>query len=127
MNEFQYCVGATFPFYGVDGHCFKIGGFVFEAMEDEVFGEQRSHLGEVVFAADRNQLLFFSQPLALVTVRLVTGEYWPNITTQDTTGEFYELVGEDEHVWVRFGTLYADECYPDFRFEYHPKCQFLAM
>lgn len=55
---------------------------------------------------------FFKEPIAKVQIR----------ERDEYNGDGgYELVDVDGHVWLAFGTNYADSYYPRFYFEYNPK------
>ncbi len=102
---FDDLIGKKMKFYGVDNNCFKLGNQVFEAVEDEDDG-YRSYLDSVQLL-DTDRLIFFDRPLD--TVQVVD------------QGDWFILLGKDDHVWLRFGTDYADDYYPMFVFEYTPK------
>lgn len=111
MN-FEKAVGEVFGFYGIDGNTFKLGGHVFEAVEDENDG-YRSMLGEVATRDNPSGLIFFKRSIAKVKV-----------VETNNSHEFvgYELVDvEDGHVWLRLGTDEYDDYYPCFIFSYQPK------
>jgi len=100
----------TFKFYGVCNNLYKLNDVVWEAMEDESDG-YRSYLESIV-RVDGDRGIFFSSPLATVTVEKST-EY---------PDDGFKLVDiEDGHVWLEVGTDNYDDYYPCFRFEYHPK------
>jgi len=109
-TKFESLVGQEFGFYGVDNNAFKIGRFVFEALEDEDDG-YRSYLGSVE-VKDPEGLIFFGRSVAKVRLE----EY--------SFGDFegYRLVDVvGGHVWLKFGTDHAYDYYPCFIFEYLPK------
>lgn len=103
-------------FYGVDGYAFKLGDQVFEAVEDPSDG-YRSYLGSIELAKT-DGLIFFDQPLDMVTVRAVRTDDHGRHTGFDG----YEMISvADGHVWLRIGTEDWDDYYPLFIFEYHPR------
>ena len=107
---FEDLVGKTFGFFGVDCNAFKLGGLVFEAIEDEDDG-YRSYFTSVE-VKDPTGLIFFKTEVAEVTVA--------RYLDQDFDG--YELVDvRDGHVWLRLGTDSSDQYYPMFTFRYWPK------
>lgn len=110
--EFEKTVGKVFGFYGVDVNAFKLGGSVFEAMENADDG-YRSMLDTVSTKTDPSGCIFFKRALAKVRVEVV-----------DEANYFsgYRLVDvADGHVWLRLGTNLMDDYYPCFAFEYQPK------
>ena len=108
-----YREGKVYRFYGVDNNCFKLNNSVFEAVEDEDNG-YRSYL-DTVELSDKENLIFFDAPLALVTVQDIgEGELGED--------RGYRLVDAvDGHIWLQFYTDNTDDYYPCFRFEYEPK------
>lgn len=109
MN-FENAVDKVFGFYGVDGNAFKLGGHVFEAVEDPSDG-YRSMLREVA-EKDPSGLIFFRRPLAKVQVKRVDEGNFEGYVVVDVT---------DDHVWLRLGTDHSDDYYPCFIFAYQPK------
>lgn len=106
--DFENTVGRVFGFYGVDGLAFKLGRYVFEAVENEDDG-YRSYL-DTVRRASADGLIFRNRPLARVRVE----------DHDDYTG--YKLVDvTDGYVWLEVGTNHDDEYYPSFVFHYSPK------
>lgn len=114
-GEFDALVGQELPFYGVDGHCFKIGDTVWHAAEDESDG-YRSYLG-CIEVVPLNNLIFF--PLPLATVRVESFDELPEGACDRDEG--FRLVDSDGHIWLRVGTNDYDDYYPYFVFEYTPK------
>lgn len=106
---FESLIGQEFGFYGVDCNRFKIGRYVFEAVEDPDDG-YRSYLRSVE-VTNPEGLVFF--PRAIAKVRL--GE-------TDGYDRLYFLTDvNDGHVWLTFGTRDAQDYYPCFAFEYTPR------
>lgn len=111
-SKFSELVGQVVEFYGVDNNafCVKLSGTdsrrAFEAMEDENDG-YRSMCEEVVSVPLKGHI-FFGRPIANVLVQV------------DDEIDGYRLVdAKTMHVWLRMGTLYLDEYYPAFCFEYN--------
>lgn len=105
--------GLEANFYGVDGNCFKLDTFVFEAVEDPEDG-YRSCMSEVRMADSTEGLIFFQTPLARIRVTDQVDRH------SDFDG--YALVDiEDGHVWLSFGTEDVGDYYPSFTFYYSPK------
>lgn len=113
MTEFKDIVGKRFGFYGVDGNRFKLGRWVFEALEDEEDG-YRSHLKDIE-RRDHSDAIFFKRVLAVVKV----------IEFEETEGygdEGWRFVDvKDGHVWLEIGTNNVDDYYPCFYFRYNAK------
>jgi hypothetical protein len=108
---FDEVVGKTFKFYGVHDTFFKIGRYIFEAIEDENDG-YRSYLDSVETRSDEN-LVFLGRSFATVIVEAVEdGPYFNGFVLRDST---------DGHIWLKFGTDNADDYYPCFIFEYQTK------
>lgn len=104
--EFTDMIGGEYKFYGVDNHCFKVGFYTFEAVEDPDDG-YRSWM-DCIKVKDDNELIFFRTSLA--TVKL------------EQFDEIYQLTDvEDGHIWLQFGTERSDEYYPYFVFAYQPR------
>ena len=106
MN-FDDTIDNTYKFYGVYDMMFKIGPYIFEAVEDPDDG-YRSYLTSVEVRTDE-KLVFLGKSFATVRVEELN------------EGEFggYQLVDvEDGHRWLKFGTDYADDYYPCFVFRY---------
>jgi hypothetical protein len=103
-------VGQKLLFYGVDGNYFKLGNFIFEAVEDKDDG-YRSMCKEVHTVKNTPNLIFQSRHLTTVTINIIN----------QSTFVGYNLIDEDEHVWLRIGTDYNDRYYPYFIFTYRPK------
>jgi hypothetical protein len=120
--DFDDLIDKPLMFYGVDNHTFKLGDYVFEAMEDENDG-YRSMLDEVRFVPqeEREGISTFSRHHSpLSSSKGLMGR----TTTQpagrpDFNG--YALVDADDHVWLLLGTSSVDEYYPCFTFEYSAK------
>jgi hypothetical protein len=103
-------VGREFYFYGVDSLMFKLGRYVFEAVEDESDG-YRSYFGsfESRNAADG---IFLNRAVARVRVE----------SYEDHSSDGWRLVDlRDGHVWLRVGTDNTDDYYPMFVFDYQPR------
>lgn len=109
MTEFETLVGRRYDFFGVDGHEFKLGDIVWEAMEDGDDG-LRSYMDSV--QRKHSDGIFFDQRLARVELRKL----------EKVDGDQFQLVDvEDYHVWLHFGTDHSDCYYPFFLFRYEPK------
>lgn len=120
--------GKAMPFYGWDGNSFRLGDFVYTAIEDESDG-YRSHLKHLeVRPYDRaRDTVFHMTPIAIVVPREVedykhgTGENW-----DDATLGVYDFTGwalDDalvEHTWGYAGTANAGDYYPMFRVVQNP-------
>lgn len=106
--------GQYVNFYGVDGNCFKLGNFVFEAIEDESDG-YRSMLGE--FAVVEKDCIFSGEPIA--SVKVTNAEMSP-IDEYSYNFKGYCLEDKNGHIWLRMGTSNYDDYYPMFTFEYTP-------
>lgn len=105
--EFNEIVEKTFKFYGVHDTSFKLGRYVFQAVEDEDDG-YRSYLDCVRVIEDEN-LVFLRRSFANVKIE------------SHNVGEFegFRLVDANTgHVWLKFGTNHTDDYYPYFVFEY---------
>lgn len=102
--------GGVYDFYGVDGNQFKLGDFVYEAIEDESDG-YRSYLESVEVRGGNG--IFFGQPLDKVILKEVDDGYFDGFELRSATDE--------KHVWLRFGTDNYDDYYPCFTFTYSPK------
>lgn len=102
--------GKFHSFFGVDNNTFKLGRWIFEAIEDENDG-YRSMLGTVEQkdCKEIQYCIFFGRPICQVRVK----------EAFDIEG--YELEDADGWVWLRIGTDQSDEYYPWFVFEYKPK------
>lgn len=110
--KFDTLVGQVLPFYGVDNNCFKIGEWVFEAVEDENDG-YRSMMDEVREITTPSGLIFFRDPVAMVKVSTVFD------VASSMVG--YALDDESGHRWLLFGTENYDDYYPCFIFSYAAK------
>jgi len=104
---FRDLVGTRHAFYGVDAEAFKLGSRVFEAIVDPDDG-YRSCLRDVV-ETDR-KCVFFRQPLEMVTIK-----------DSGVIDDGWDLVADDGHVWLTFGTDHSDDYYPSFIFSYTPR------
>jgi len=105
--EFNEIVGKSYPFYGIDNQCFKLGQSVWEVVEDPSDG-YRSYL-ETVSSHDASGLIF-------------SGFAFANVRVVGSFGDGYELIDTyDKHIWLEFGTNYDDDYYPRFYFRYTPK------
>lgn len=105
--DFKKTLGKTYKFYGVHDNSFKIGPYIFEAVEDPDDG-YRSYMTCIESRKDEN-LVFLGRSFARVLVE----EY----SVQEFEG--FQLVDVDtEHVWLRFGTDHCDDYYPCFVFQY---------
>lgn len=111
------------PFHGVDNNKFKLGGYIFEVLEDESDG-YRSCLETVrrtYIDPDRpwhdghGDMIAFRKPIAKCRVT-DDRQYGQNVDD-----EFLHLIDENGHVWLTFGTSNTDDYYPCFRFEYKPR------
>ncbi len=111
MTKFRDIVGKKFGFYGVDGNLFKLGRWIFEALEDEQDG-WRSSLDDIE-RRDQSDAIFFKRALAQVEVQEFDEEYG------DDGWRFVDV--KDGHVWLAIGTNYNDDYYPCFYFRYHAK------
>lgn len=109
-------VGKRVDFHGVDNKVFAVATrkgaplVAFEVLEDEDDG-YRSMMKDVktVPAEAMAGFIFFPTAVARVTVE------------DDPYIDGYRLVDANTgHVWLRFGTDYADSYYPMFVFEYAP-------
>lgn len=111
MVTLDELVGKEFGFYGVDGNFFKIGRYVFEAIENPDDG-YRSYMDEVRAVETDQKLIFFKKPVA--KVRVVEADPY-----EDFDG--HRLVDDSGHVWLEFGTDTSDNYYPYCVFQYHPR------
>jgi hypothetical protein len=88
---------------------FQLGSVIFEVIEDENDGYRSSfqELQVVRDDAEKRDRDFLAE------VQILNVEH----------GEFkgYQVTGTDGHVWVEFGTDYADDYYPCFVFNTTPK------
>lgn len=112
--------GIGFDFYGVDDRRFKLGGHVFEAIEDPNDG-YRSYLQSIEVdpvSPNGTKSIFFAEPVATVRVRWAKGRHLHEIG--QFTGFYLEDV-VDGHIWLVVGTDYSDDYYPCFTFGYKPK------
>ena len=113
--------GDSFPFFGVDANCFKLGDMVLEALEDESDG-YRSCFG--CMRVPPESKVFFPNPIDNVQVvwrekhQLHESLEYP-YTNSGFDG--WELVAADGHVWLRVGTDDAHDYYPCFIFQYSPR------
>lgn len=108
--KFEEMIGQEYNFYGVDSQMFKLGRFVFEAIEDESDG-LRSYL-QSVEVKDRQAGIFLTRPIAKVRIEESDEEAFSGWVLRDI---------ETDHVWLKVGTDYCDDYYPFFVFEYQPK------
>lgn len=109
--EFESIVGKEFGLYGVDNLSFKVGRYVFEAIEDECDG-YRSCL-KMIEKKDPTGLIFFNQSVAKIMITKRIG---------DPSFKGYDLVDvKDGHIWLEIGTGNNDNYYPLFVFSYKPK------
>lgn len=106
MPGFDHFIGDVFLFYGVDNHMFKLDDTVWEAIEDENDG-YRSML-ECVSVTHGG--IFRNQPITIVELR--------EAKRSDLVG--YELVDDNQHVWLSIGTDESDDYYPSYVFRYEP-------
>lgn len=106
--DFKETYGKTFKFYGVYDTLFKIGPYVFEAIEDEEDG-YRSHLKCIQHTTDEN-LVFLGRSFARVKV--------VDITDGDRFDGFALVDVDTGHQWLEVGTNWVDEWYPCFIFRY---------
>lgn len=105
--KFKDTVGKTFKFYGIHDTAFKLGRYIFEAVEDPDDG-YRSYMQCINVVKDE-QLVFLGKSFARVCVE----EY------EQECFDGYRLVDVDTgHVWLRFGTDHSDNYYPFFVFSY---------
>ncbi|MFA4972121.1 MAG: hypothetical protein WC683_05880 [bacterium] len=111
LNAWRY---HAFAFHGAHSNRFKLGPHVLEAVEDASDGYRSALEGVQLCAPDTDKGLFFAAPIATV-------EIWPIERHKGCFGGFELRDVNDRHVWLRFGTDYADHWYPMFVFEYHPK------
>ena len=109
-SKFEKMIGTTQKFYGVDGCKFKLGEFVFEAVENPQDG-YRSSLKEIVPSKGK------FQKTLLATVKIT------EISKKERGRDFigYALTDRSGHVWLVIGTDEEDCYYPMFEFEYTPK------
>lgn len=111
--NFEELVGEeSFLFYGAENGHFKLDEVVWEAREDENDG-YRSMLDCVVAIRGAQKHIFFREPLAIVTIR----------RAEESIHEGYELIDEEDHIWLRFGTDRSDDYYPMYYFNYSPKAK----
>lgn len=111
MKMFEDMKGEEHGFYGVDNYMFKLGRWVFEAIEDEEDG-YRSHLESIAHVGLPDMAIFRDRSVATVRIE----EF------DETTCEGYKLVDvKDGHVWLVVGTENTDDYYPYFVFHYEPK------
>jgi hypothetical protein len=105
--------GQFYPFYGIDGTCFRLGPVWYEAQEDPSDG-YRSYLGSLVPVAPARHLISPSEPVCWVQiVDLTAGEGY-------TQAKGFCMMDRDCHVWLRVGTDNSDDYYPFFVFQYDP-------
>jgi len=109
VMTFEELIGQELPFFGVDNHAFKIGDYVFEAIEDESDG-YRSYLKSVE-VKEIGDLIFFVTPIATVKITEETG----------ASCDLYVFTDSEGYVWLTFGTNNTDDYYPYFTFEYKPQ------
>lgn len=111
--EFKDLIGTKQKFYGVDACAFKLGDYVFEAIEDESDG-YRSYLGSIEIT--NKVCIFYQRPIAIVEVMEVerfNEQGWGLFTGFVLCEEGYE--------WLVVGTDNNDDYYPCFMFNYYPK------
>lgn len=100
-------VGKDFYFYGIFQNMFKLDDLVFEALEDPDDG-YRSSLDTILVRKTSHK--FLRKPLAKVT-----------LTCEDNGMHYiFNLVDENNHIWLSIGTVHNDAYYPYFVFEYYP-------
>jgi|11_taG_2_1085331.scaffolds.fasta_scaffold12082_1 hypothetical protein len=117
LYHFHNLVGVVGDYEGANEqeHTFKFDNILWLAVEDEMDG-YRSMLDYVLYA-DANQNKSFIAQKNLAKVRM------ENINS-DIDDEFSGYVLrdiEDEHIWLRIGTSYADQWYPYIIFQHIPK------
>lgn len=111
VRELDDVIGHPFNFYGVDNCRFKLGRYVFEAIEDEADGH-RSLLQEVPLVEKKPDDVFRQRPFTTVKVEKYDDAYCDG----------YRLVDvNDGHVWLYLGTDNWEDYYPMFVFRYEPK------
>jgi hypothetical protein len=123
LADFDYYVGKTFKFCGVDHNRFKLDDTVWEAIEDPNDG-YRSSLGSVQVTESQDNLIFSSVPLATVKIVSYKGPMGKDNDYDYVWREkdVYQLVDVvDGHIWLEFGTEDIDDYYPGFSFHYQPK------
>ena len=120
-NWLETLVGIDLDFYGAESQAFMVDGVVFEVLCDPDDG-YRSFLGGVLAQSPKGYN-FYEKPFATVRLEEVTGnppeeedETYPEIVTGRRLVDV-----DDGHVWLTFGTLWYDEYYPMFIFNYSPK------
>lgn len=105
--------GRKLDLYGVDGNVFCVGidgaKEAYEVVEDESDG-YRSSMERLQKVATGDKAF---SPLAIAAVTLQPAE-----GTEDFD---WKMVGEDGYVWLEFGTANADDYYPSFVFNFHPR------
>jgi hypothetical protein len=110
--DFDSLIGTKHDFYGASENQFKLGSQIWEAKEDEENG-YRSFLDAVELVT--SEAIFFNQPIAKVNV-IKAPSY---VDRYEFEG--YQLVDEDSHIWLTFGTQDPSDYYPSFIFNYQPK------
>jgi hypothetical protein len=111
--SFDYFLNKEFDFYGVDGNCFKLDDFIYEAIEDDEDG-YRSHLEGLEDVTNKyNNLVFFKTPIAKVKCVIMDDEYCD-------TFKGIHFIDNNNHVWLKVGTDHSDDYYPWFVFQYEP-------
>jgi hypothetical protein len=108
--NFSDLVGSRANLYAVDTaqYRFKLGKIVFQVNEDPDDG-YRSVLKDVEII-DSPCFENYKILLAQVTIQVCSM----------THIEGYDLIDDNGHVWLTFGTNHADEYYPGFHFYYEP-------
>lgn len=112
-DTFDSLIGGTYLFYGVDGHTFKLGNSIYEAVEDADDG-YRSYLGSIEMM-DTSKCTFQRYPFAVVRI-----EHCDNSDDLNNYFQGYRFVDiKTKHCWLEIGTDHADDYYPFFVFDYN--------
>ena len=108
--EFSKLVGQELGFHGICGNAFKVGKYVFEAIEDESDG-CRSYLGSIE-VKDPSGLNFFRRSISKVKI----------VESGDGVFQGFRFLDVvDGHCWLVIGTDRMDDYYPCYVFTYEPK------
>ena len=114
-DKMKALTNEEFQFFGVDGHMFKLGNKIFEAIVNPDDG-YRSYL-ETIQTKKNSNGVFFKAPLAIVRVECI-----PSDIPNDDAFTGYRLVDTaDNHIWLSVGTDYSEDWYPHFVFRYQPR------
>jgi hypothetical protein len=113
-DTFVSMIGGKYDFYGMDHNAVKLNDMIFEILEDPDDG-YRSFLGAVRIADKDSNYTFFRTPIAKVEIKSI------DVTELDHFQGYHFIGIKDNHKWGEIGTMYIDDYYPSFVFNYSPK------